>query len=285
MESRRVIAVFDSAGAAQHARDSLLNLGLDRDQIDIIDQSSALPDDGGNHRGVWAQLKEFFVPSDREALDESIRRGGYIVSATVADDQADQAMQMLEREGAVDLEQRQAEWRTAGWRGSEAEAAAAAATGQPQTPDSGSMAQTEDSESIPVVEERLRVGKREVNKGTVRVRSHVVEEPVRENVRLRQERVEVERERVEEPTRPVAAGSPGDLLREKTVEVTETAEEPVVGKEAVVKENVRVRKTAEERLEQVDDTVRHTEVEIDDDRAGNIPAKETKDKGRTPRQR
>ncbi|MBX5461512.1 MAG: YsnF/AvaK domain-containing protein [Steroidobacteraceae bacterium] len=199
---------------------------------------------------------------------------------------------MLEREGAVDLDQRQAEWRTAGWRGSasEEQAAAASVTGQTQSEGSGSMAQTEDSESIPVVEERLRVGKREVNRGTVRVHSHVVEEPVQENVHLRQERVEVERERVEEPTRPVAAGSPGDLLREKTVEVTETAEEPVVSKEAVVKETVRVRKTADERLEQVDDTVRHTEVEIDDDRTGNIPSDETgnipsKDKGRTPRQR
>jgi len=284
MESRRVIAVFDSAGAAQHARDSLLNLGLGQEQVDIIDQSSAQFEgegDGDTHRGIWAQLKEFFVPGDRAALDESIRRGGYIVSAAVADDQAEQAIQMLEREGAVDLQQRQAEWRSAGWRGSADEERATTASAAGQT-------QTEDSESIPVVEEQLRVGKREVNKGTVRVHSRTVEEPVHENVRLRQEHVRVERERVEEPTTPVAAGSPRDLLREKTVEVTETAEEPVVGKEAVVKEHVRVTKTADERLEQVDDTVRHTEVDVEDDRAGAIPPAGTippKEKGRTPRQR
>src|SRR5690348_3190656 len=80
-------------------------------------------------------------------------------------------------------------------------------------------------------EERLRVGKREVGHGRVRVRSYVVETPVQEQVTLHQERVEIERRPVD---RPAAAGD--DAFRERTIEATETSEEAVVSKEARVRE-------------------------------------------------
>ena len=118
--------------------------------------------------------------------------------------------------------------------------------------------QRADEQSIPIVEQRLRVGKREVDRGGVRVRSYVVEEPVHEEVSLREEHVEVERR----PARGTAADEAD--FRERTIELSERAEEAVVAKDAVVKEEVVVRKTAEERTESVDDTVRRTEVDIDD---------------------
>ena len=70
-----------------------------------------------------------------------------------------------------------------------------------ETPEAwrGEAAGTRDDETIPVVEERLRVGKRDVGLGRVRVRSYVVEEPVSADVRLREERVEVERRPVDRP--------------------------------------------------------------------------------------
>jgi len=123
--------------------------------------------------------------------------------------------------------------------------------------------------SIPVLEEHLRVGRREVNRGTVRVRSYIIEEPVHEEVRLREEHVNVERRPVDETTRSVAKGSPEDLLQERTIEVSETAEEAVVGKEARVREEVVVSKDVDERVEHIDDTVRRTKVEVEDGRQGN----------------
>jgi len=51
--------------------------------------------------------------------------------------------------------------------------------------------------------------------------------------------------------------------QERTVEVTETAEEPVVRKQARVVEEVVVGKEQEERTETVRDTVRRTEVEVE----------------------
>lgn len=117
-------------------------------------------------------------------------------------------------------------------------------------------------EVIPVTEEEISIGKRTIERGSVRVRSYVVETPVEEQVRLRDETVTVER-------RPVTRGTgdvPADAFRERTVEVTETDEEAVVRKRAQVKEEVVIRKDVEERAQTVSDTVRRTEVEIDDGR-------------------
>jgi uncharacterized protein (TIGR02271 family) len=106
----------------------------------------------------------------------------------------------------------------------------------------------------------------------VRVRSYVVEEPVHEQVRLREERVEVERRPVGKTARGAAGRAPvDDLMQDRTIEMTETAEEAVVAKEAVVTEEVRLSKTSDERVEQIDDTVRRTKVEVDDGRTGASP--------------
>lgn len=123
---------------------------------------------------------------------------------------------------------------------------------------------SEREEQIPVVEEQVNIGKRTVERGGVRVRSYVVETPVEEQVRLRDETVTVERR----PGGMVegSADVPADAFRERTIEVTETDEEAVVSKTAHVRETVVVRKDVEERAQSVRDTVRRTEVEIEDTR-------------------
>jgi uncharacterized protein (TIGR02271 family) len=125
-----------------------------------------------------------------------------------------------------------------------------------------------DEEAIPVVEENLRVGKREVTHGRVRVRSYVVETPVEEQVRLRDEHVHVERQRVDRPVTDADR-----VFQDRTIEASETAEEAVVSKEARVTEEVRLQKEAQERTETVRDTVRRTEVEIENDnpQSGPLP--------------
>ena len=110
---------------------------------------------------------------------------------------------------------------------------------------------------IPVVEEELQVGKREVERGGVRVESRVEERPVEERVELREERVNVERRPVD---RPVADAE--HLFKEGTIEVTEKSEEAVVSKQARVVEEVVVNKEVGERTETVQDTVRRTDVDV-----------------------
>jgi uncharacterized protein (TIGR02271 family) len=128
-------------------------------------------------------------------------------------------------------------------------------------------------EVIPVAEERLRVGKRDVSHGRVRIRSYVVETPVEEQVTLREERVAVERRPVDR-----TLSDADQAFQERTIEAEERSEEAVVSKEARVTEEVVVRKEAEQRTETVSDTVRQTEVEVGDERGNTISGTGTTDR-------
>jgi uncharacterized protein (TIGR02271 family) len=211
-------------------------------------------------RSDSTRLASLSLPDDDAAvLSEGFRRGGGVVHAEVPDGRFDEVAAALEASGAVDLDEREAAWRKEGWSGATAPVATTGATTSP-----GKVRQlgaAEDAASIPVIEERLRVGKREAGHGRVRIRSYVVETPVQEQVTLRQEHVQVERRPVDRPLTGTEAA-----FGERTIEATERSEEAVIAKEARVKEEVSLRKTAEERTETVRDTVRHTEVEVDDDR-------------------
>lgn len=116
-----------------------------------------------------------------------------------------------------------------------------------------------DGATLDVVEERLQIGKREVERGGVRVRRVVSEEQVEEQVTLRDETIHVDRHAVD---RVVGSGDT-DFFTEKTIELTETDEEAVVAKEARIVEEVVVGKDVEERTETVRDTVRRADVEIE----------------------
>lgn len=113
--------------------------------------------------------------------------------------------------------------------------------------------------SIPVVQEQLKVGKREVQRGGVRVYSRVVETPVNESVGLREEHVNVERRPVDQPL----SGSATDAFKEQSIEMRETSEEAVIEKSARVVEEVTINKDVTQRQQQINDTVRHTEVEVE----------------------
>ena len=115
------------------------------------------------------------------------------------------------------------------------------------------------SRAIPVVEEELKVGKREVQRGGVRVFSRVVETPVNESIGLREEHVSVERRPVDQPI----SSTDATAFKEQSIELRETAEEAVVQKSARVVEEVLVGKEVSQRQETIHDTVRHTEVEVE----------------------
>ncbi len=119
----------------------------------------------------------------------------------------------------------------------------------------------EDKEAVlPVIEEELQVGKREVETGGVRVTNRMTETPVAEQVTLREEHVNVERHAVNRPVSDADAVA----FREGTIEVSEKSEQAVVGKQARVVEEVVVGKQATERTETVRDTVKRTDVEVED---------------------
>jgi len=118
---------------------------------------------------------------------------------------------------------------------------------------------SENEVVLPIVEEQLRIGKRTVERGGVNVHPTMEEVPVQETVNLREENVTVERRPVDR-----AVGNAPDAFREGTIEITEMSEVPVVSKEARVVEEVVVGKEVTERQETVRDTVKRTEVDIDE---------------------
>jgi stress response protein YsnF len=118
----------------------------------------------------------------------------------------------------------------------------------------------EDETTIPVIEENVNVGKQTVETGGVRVTKNIVEEPVEETIRLKDEHVTVNRNPVD---KPVNEGNFAPF-QESTIELTEHTEVPVVEKEARVVEEISIGKEVEHRKETVRDTVRKTEVDIEE---------------------
>ena len=108
------------------------------------------------------------------------------------------------------------------------------------------------------------VGKRQVERGGVRVRAYMVETAVHDQVQLREEHLEIERRPVNQQV-----ASAEYLFQERSFEATESAEEAVIGKEARVVDEVVVRKDVGQRVETVKDTVRHTEVDVE-----NLPGRD-----------
>jgi uncharacterized protein (TIGR02271 family) len=269
---------------------------------DYSDASSTATAAGEAGTGFWGGLAELFAPDeDRLAYAEGVRRGGYLLAANVPDGLEDEAIDALERYDPVDLDQRAESWRQEGWTDHRAgaattgtgadEGAAVAPRGTAYLAEAGTAdastgagareerrsdlgvghdtgavdtaATTRRGEGVvEAAEERLRVGKREVERGGVRVRSYVREIPVEEQVALREERVRVERRPVD---RPVAAGEA--VFEERTIEAVERGEEAVVDKDVRVTEEVALGKDVDTRTETVRDTVRKTEVEVEDERA------------------
>ncbi len=265
--TRTITALFDHRADAEAAEQRLQAANIDADHIRIQDKSSTGYNETGHSThdepGLWGSIKNAFLPDeDRHTYEEGVRRGGVLLTVDVDEDHVDDAVRVLEEAETVDIDDRSQQWRSSGWTGSPAVGAMSAGYADNDLPNTAYATSTgtvdnRDEEVIPVVEEQLVVGKREVDRGGVRVRSYVTETPVHEQIRLRNERVNVERRPVDREV------SETDAFRERTIDMTATGEEAVIGKTAHVVEEVVVSKTADERVEQIDDTVRRTDVKVD----------------------
>ncbi len=177
----------------------------------------------------------------------------------------DMALDVLDDEGTVDLNEGEASWRAEGWGGYEANPYGSVDIALGTTAGLAADApRATDQDSIPVVEEQISIGKRDTSHGRVRVRAYTVEEPVNETVELRDERVELERRPVDR-----AATGADAAFQDRTIEAEEYAEEAVVAKEARVVEEIGLEKVSGTHAETISDTVCHTEVEVENDRDGS----------------
>ena len=280
MASETIVAVFSTAGHAEAAIADLVEAGVPAASIkhyarDETDAGAAHAEaDTGHHGGFWAWLTgQETTHEQHDVYDRSIASGQTVVTVIGDGSNIDHLYTLLERHNPVDIEERDATTASTGGIATGATAGAVSTTTLADTtprvaPTAGATPRvasatdttlTGNTEAvIPLSEEVLQVGKRVVDRGTTRIRRYVVERPVEEQIRLRDETVSVFR-------RPAtsAATVGADAFRDQEIVMNETGEEAVVGKTAHVVEEVVVHKGVEEHVETVHDTVRREEVEIE----------------------
>jgi uncharacterized protein (TIGR02271 family) len=112
-------------------------------------------------------------------------------------------------------------------------------------------------------EERLTVGTTQAEVGRARLRKYVVTENVTQTVPVSREEVRLEREPITDAN--VGNAMDGPAISEEEHEVVLHAEQPVVQKEAVPVERVRLDKETVVENQTVSDQVRKEEIEMVDD--------------------
>ena len=241
MPNHTVVAVYETAAQAAAAVNDLQAAHILPDAISqhtkALTASGTAPS-APREQGFWSSL--FGSEHDTSVYDRTVEEGASVLTVRVPDDGVDRVTSILESHNPIDLDERAAQYTTEGAAGG------AASNGRPAS----------DEDTIRLAEERLAVGKRAVSGGTTRVRRYVVETPVEEQIALQDEKVVVDR-------RPVTGGQPVANFTDKTIEMTEMHEEPVISKTARVTEEVSLHKEVTDRVEKVRDTVRRDEVEVE----------------------
>jgi uncharacterized protein (TIGR02271 family) len=269
-----LVGMFDTQAAAEQAHSQLTAAGFSAGQVtgssaagssttELSTASTAAHQEEGGIAGFFRSLfgsDDAVNTNDHSSTyREAFRRGGYALTVNVVEkDDIEQVTNILEDCGAVDVDERAEQWRSEGWNGY-----SAARTAQPVA---GNDLAAGATQKVNLVEESLAVGKRAVGRGGVRVFSRVVEVPVEETVRLREEHAEVQRRVVDRP----ATEADFAAFKEGTIEVRNTAEEAVVAKSARVVGEVEIGKQVTEREEVVRDTVRKTEVDVEQLDGGSV---------------
>jgi uncharacterized protein (TIGR02271 family) len=286
--AQRVITRLEEIGVHRDDIDITSTPGARKDMV-TRDQD---PDDSGGIAGFFRRI--FGTDDDRYSSDysEAVRRGQVIVSVTTDEHNQDRVADVMNDFGATDIDRSVESWRAEGYnpsynaqefrdteyleQGKElGTRPGTSPTPMPSSPvqqdykprtdtkGSGGTVDTargslQDARNIPVVQEELRVGKRAVKRGGVRIYTRVHEQPVEENVRLREERVRVDRRPADRPA------TEADLREhDEVVEVAEMAEEAVIDKRTRVVEEIVVGKDVTERTETIRDSVRRSDVNVE----------------------
>lgn len=267
MKAQTVIGIFDYGVDAQMAAQQLMSNGIPEEKIDIAVRGARDKNDStantlnttanstadrpnptasttantnttanrtDNDSSFFGSL--FNDNENRNKYSEVAQHGSIVTVHAETQDQAHRAAELLDKYGAIDVDERAEKYKS-----------------MPRE----KRAQWINS-SIPVVQEEMKVGKREVETGGVRVRSRIIEKPVEEHLRLREEHVRVERNAVNR------AANENDLatFKEGSKEFIEHAEVPMVDKQARVVEEVNIGKQTTTRDETIRDTVKKQDVDI-----------------------
>lgn len=236
------ICLFHHPDRAEEALNALESAGFNRNAITSTWKKNGESRDTDNRdtNEYKDELTQLGVPDrDLDHLRDGLAKGGVVLSLEAAENRSDEIERIFHRYSADKIDE------------TDGERAAPPVTGSER-------ARVADDAVVDVVAEELVVGKREVDRGGVRVFRRVVEEPVNESVNLHEEHVVIDRRPVDRDVTDADYKNAG-----QTLELNETEEVPVVSKVARVVEEVRVGMVESDHTETVKDTVRHTEVNVE----------------------
>lgn len=261
-----VVGLFDNRSEAQAAMQELVREGFIKENIDIsnrtVNDSPDFSNDtvstgSGSSGGVGGFFSSLFGNDETTANNytNAANDADAILSVQAdSDERARRAAEILDRNGAIDVDERSAQYSGQNYsQGTSNQQNFSGTTGTRED-----YATSEGTTSIPVIEEELQVSKQQVERGGARIKSRIIEKPVEASVRLREEHVVVNRH----PVNREVTDADINNFKQGDFELRETAEVPVVGKQARVVEEVEIGKQVTEREETVRDTVRRTDVDV-----------------------
>jgi uncharacterized protein (TIGR02271 family) len=270
LEKKTVVLLFDDMDAVRGAIAELENAGIPHSDIKMVDSRDLKSEPlvrGESGINMTNLLRRLFgtnyEPHQSSPLyAEWMRNGGVLVAVNTDEKSAATLTTILEsyatKDAAGRMRQAVVEEKAAGTVESRS------LLGRETRP-AVRAEEIKDDRTLEVIDEELHVGKRKVQKGSVRVVKHVVESPVEETIELRDEIVTIDRR----PLDRIATEADLKELADFSVEITETAEEPVVSKEARVKEEIRISRKVVGHQQKITDKIKKTEVHIE----GLEPAK------------
>jgi stress response protein YsnF len=245
-----VIGFFDNSNKAETAETQLIYNGFSREDVDISTRD--LPENYEDYQGkkedddsIYNFFKSLFKDEEEEERSKytEVGKRSCILTVHVDNiDEAEKAARIMDDYGAMDVNERAREF-----------------SGQSGFSGSQDTSSAKSSKTIPVIEEEMEVGKKEVENTGIRLRSRIIEKPVEKHLRLRSEHINVERHKVNRP----ATESELENFKEGTYEARERKEVPLVNKKAKVVEEVQVNKEVEEHDETIRGKVRKTDVDIE----------------------
>jgi uncharacterized protein (TIGR02271 family) len=223
-----VIGTFNDDKAVQKVMAELHDAGFESGSVAVLE--------GGKDELIAAITGHGFSQDDAGEYAAAAGRGKKLLAVHTSEQEVERAVAVLERHEAPGQEGREEQQQ-------------------------GSRSSSGGAQAVREVEEELSIAKRQVGRGGVRVTTHVSEQPVEETVTLREEKVAAKRQAAD---RVLSSEEADEAFAEKSVELTATGEEVEVRKEARVTGEVVLGKTATEREQTVKDTVRRSEVEVEE---------------------
>ena len=240
--AHKVVSDLEDMGFGEEHLRLASNETGDRTDYDVDVGRDATPE-GLQRYGVAQDEARFY--------SEGVRRGNSLVIARVHDSDVDKAVDIMARHNPVRFEDRKEDYNYQADANRFTEA---------EITENRDRYADQRQQRLQEIEEHLKIGKREVVRGGVRVHQYVETDVEEETLRLRDEEVHVERTNVNRTLSPDEADR---AFEEKNIELVERDEEAVVSKEAVVTGEVAVGKEVNVREETVGGEVRRTRVEVE----------------------